>query len=630
MNSFLSTIRGRLIVYLLGASLLSLSINIWYFLNKRSSTFEKAKAQINMQAERASLEVSQELARDMGIVQGLKYAFIHHEQERVAEKDRVLNPMILTVLEENNSYLGVWYSMELAQYDPQWGQKPGRRSVSYYRNSDRSVGFKIDTLDLGGVKKFTGYHRVKEARKDAIMEPYWCDYTKEGHEQFLETTLASPVLQNGEFTGLVGIDLELESFKELVRKTKLLNVRFAFLLSNNGTYVSHPDDTIVGMTFAEVNPAEDKSYQVTERVKKGEKIEFLTNYDISGEQIYALFVPLKIGDTETPWSLGVVAMKSEITRDLMTDLRNSILISLAGLLILIAVMIWFSTRLTAPIRSGVELAQLISDGDLSARMKNDSRDEIGLLINTLGSMAERLKGIIVQFRESIQNLSSMSERLNENSADLSMKTDQQAEASSRILGAVEKVTENMRSNSASARETERIAEKSVESVQSSNRSSKESIETLKTIEAKISVITDIAFQTNILALNAAVESARAGEHGKGFAVVASEVRKLAERSKLAAEEITQFVGESVKASELTGEKLDRVTREIGQILKLVKAITQASVQQDTGISEINREVNDLDLIAQNNASTAQNLARNAQELSALSDELNQIVAYFRV
>jgi methyl-accepting chemotaxis protein len=630
MKGVLSTIRGRLIIYMLIASLLSFLINIIYFVSKQASSFEKAKSQIHVLAERAALEVNKELSTDMGLVQGLKYSFLRDDLGSISEKDRLYNPLINTTLKENPSFLGVWYSMELAQYDPKWGNKPGRRSVSYYRNGDGSIGFKVDSLDIGGVKKFTGYHRVKEARKDAIMEPYWCDYTKEGREQFLETTLAAPVLRNGEFMGLVGIDLELESFNELVRKTKVLNVGFAFLLSNNGTYVSHPDDTIVGMTFAEVNPEENEKYQVTEKIGKGEKIEFLTSYDISGEQIYALFVPLKVGETETPWSLGVVAMKSEITREVMADLRNSILASLASFIILMVFVVIFATHITKPIKDGVQFAHSISEGDLSTGIAKTRNDEIGWLMESLVNMSDRLKGIIVQLRDSVQNISQMSNRLSENSQELSDKAEKQAEASGKILGSIEQVASNIRQNTINARDTEKIAEKSVQSVRTSTLSSQQSIGTMKTIAGKIGVITDIAFQTNILALNAAVESARAGEHGKGFAVVATEVRKLAERSRLAADEITRYVGESVQKSEMTGEQLGMVAAEIENILALVKNISQVSLQQDTGISDINREVNELDLIAQTNATTAQSLARNAQELNSLSEELNKMVAFFRI
>lgn len=630
MRTFFSSIRNKLILYMLIASTLSFIISIAYYLSKKSAAFENAKTQINTIAENGALEIKEELARNMGIVQGLKYSFLRSDIVSVIEKDKIYNPAILSTLKENPAFLGVWYSMELNMYDNSWGDKPGRRSVSYFKNSDGSIGFKIDSLDIGGVKKLTGYHKVKEAKKDAIMEPYWCDYSKEGEEQFLETTLAAPVLKEGKFVGLVGVDLELKSFRVIVNKIKGLGEGFAFLLSNKGVYVSHPSDTIIGLTFTEVNPAEELEYKITENIGKGNKIDFLTNYDESGEQIYVLFIPLQIGETETPWSLGLVVKKSEIMHDANKDLNNSILASVAGFVILLVFVFVFTSRLTSPIKQGVLFAKSISEGDLSTEIKASTDDEIGVLSGSLNNMSVMLKKIIIQLKDSIQNIATMSRKLSKSSREISEKAGRQAGASQNIIVSIEQVASNIKNNATNAQQTEKIAENSVTTVHASKLSSKQSIDAMQSISAKIGLITDIAFQTNILALNAAVESARAGEQGKGFAVVASEVRKLAERSRLAADEITTLVRKSVSASEEADEQLSKVVPEIENILKLVKSITYANVEQDQGIAVINGEINELDVIARNNADMAQMLAQNASDLSLLSDELSKMIKFFRI
>lgn len=630
MNPLFSSIRNKLILYMLIASTISFSISLGYYLSKKANAFENAKMQMITIAENGALEIKKELARPIGIVQGLKYSFLRTDIESVIEKDRIYNPAIYHTLKENPSFLGVWYSMELSKYDNTWGNQPGRRSVSYYKNSDGDIGFKIDSLDIGGVKNFTGYHKVKEAKEDAIMEPYWCDYTKEGEEQFLETTLAAPVLKDGEFMGLVGIDLELKSFREIVNKIKGLGEGFSFLLSNGGVYVSHPDDTIVGMKFSEVNPQEEEQYNITENIGKGNRIEFLTNYDTSGEQIYVLHVPVQIGDTNTPWSLGIVVKKSEILHEANKDLRNSILASIVSFIILLVFIFIFTARIILPIRQGVGFAKSISEGDLSSQIKASTNDEIGVLAESLNNMSVMLKKIMVQLNSSIQNLAGMSKKLSQSSREIAEKANKQAGASQNIIVSIEQVAANIKNNAANAKQTEKIAENSVKTVQISKQSSQHSIEAMQSISAKIGLITDIAFQTNILALNAAVESARAGAQGKGFAVVATEVRKLAERSKVAADEITRLVDQSVTKSEVADLQLGKVVPEIENILDLVKNIAYASAEQDSGISLINTEISELDLIARNNADTAENLAQNANELSLLSDELSKMIKFFRI
>ena len=630
MVKILSSIRNRLILYMLIATVISFTVLIFYNISKKSAAFERAKIQIATIAERGALEINKELSRHMGVVHGLKYGFLRDDIDNIGEKDKIYNPLMFHTIKENEAFLGVWYSMELSQYDKTWGNEPGRRRVSYYKNPDGSIDYKIDSLDIGGVKKFTGYHKVKEAKKDAIMEPYWCDYTKEGTTQFLETTLASPVVKNGAFVGLVGVDIELKSFKDIINQIQGLGEGYAFLLSNQGMYITHPTDSFIGRYSAEMNPEEDKQHKITENISKGIKFEFLAGFEDSDQEIYVLFVPIFLGETENPWSLGLIVKRSDIEKEANADLRNSIIVSLVGFVILLFFIILFTSRITAPIREGVELAKSISEGNLSGAININRNDEIGTLTNSLNNMSERLRKIIIQLKESIQNLSMLSKTLTNSSKGLSEKAGQHASASQNMIVSVEQVAANIKNNTMNAQQTEKIAEKTVETVRSSNVSSHLNVSSMKAIADKITLITDIAFQTNILALNAAVESARAGEQGKGFAVVASEVRKLAERSKLAADEITKLVSQSVHTSELAGEQLSQVVPEIENILELVKSISLAGNEQDAGISIINNELNELDIIARNNAVTAQNLAQNAGELSKLSDELGQMIKYFNI
>ncbi len=153
---------------------------------------------------------------------------------------------------------------------------------------------------------------------------------------------------------------------------------------------------------------------------------------------------------------------------------------------------------------------------------------------------------------------------------------------------------------------------------------------MKTIAEKISIINDIAFQTNILALNAAVEAARAGEHGRGFAVVATEVRKLAERSKNAAEEIDELFRSGVKISEEAGQQLEAIVPEIEKTAKLIQEIAAASKEQNSGAEQINTAIQQLNIITQKSASTSGNVAVNAETLSKQAEKLRNIISFFTV
>ncbi|MBU8891949.1 MAG: hypothetical protein KOO66_04170, partial [Bacteroidales bacterium] len=153
---------------------------------------------------------------------------------------------------------------------------------------------------------------------------------------------------------------------------------------------------------------------------------------------------------------------------------------------------------------------------------------------------------------------------------------------------------------------------------------------MKEIAEKIQIVNDIAFQTNILALNAAVEAARAGEHGKGFAVVAAEVRKLAERSKVAADEINVVSKSGVEISDKAGKQLEAVVPEMEKTVKLVQEISASSQEQNSGSDQINSAVQQLSQVTQQNAAASEELATSAEELASQADQLKDVISFFNV
>jgi methyl-accepting chemotaxis protein len=152
---------------------------------------------------------------------------------------------------------------------------------------------------------------------------------------------------------------------------------------------------------------------------------------------------------------------------------------------------------------------------------------------------------------------------------------------------------------------------------------------MKEIANKISIIEEIARQTNMLALNAAIEAARAGEHGKGFAVVAAEVRRLAERSQTAAGEINRLSASSVQIAEKAGQMLTQIVPAIQKTADLVQEISAASNEQKNGADQINKAIQQLDQVIQQNASAAEEMASTAEELTGQAIQLQSAAAFFR-
>src|SRR5476651_2692941 len=192
------------------------------------------------------------------------------------------------------------------------------------------------------------------------------------------------------------------------------------------------------------------------------------------------------------------------------------------------------------------------------------------------------------------------------------------------------MTASISQNTENAKVTDGIASKAAAEASEGGEAVKSTVAAMQQIAKKISIIDDIAYQTNLLALNAAIEAARAGEHGKGFAVVAAEVRKLAERSQVAAQEIGEVATSSVSLAEKAGQMLGAMVPNIKRTSDLVQEITAASEEQSTGLVQINSAISQLSQTTQQNAAGSEQLASTAEQMSSQAEELQQAMGFFKV
>ena len=284
-------------------------------------------------------------------------------------------------------------------------------------------------------------------------------------------------------------------------------------------------------------------------------------------------------------------------------------------------------RMTANLRETATLADKVADGDLTVRPKPLSdKDTLGL---ALERMVERLRGVVADAIAASDNVSAGSQELSATSEQMSQGATEQASAAEQASASMEEMSANIKQNADNAAQTEKIARQSAVDAETSGAAVSKAVDAMQTIAEKITIVQEIARQTDLLALNAAVEAARAGEHGRGFAVVASEVRKLAERSQTAASEISAVSSDTVKAAQSAGEMLTSLVPNIRKTAELVSEISAACREQDIGSSQINEAIQQLDKVTQQNASASEEMSATSEELAAQAEELQASISYFR-
>lgn len=277
----------------------------------------------------------------------------------------------------------------------------------------------------------------------------------------------------------------------------------------------------------------------------------------------------------------------------------------------------------------VDVVRQVADGDLTVTVALRDGDNHSLLA-AMKQMVDRLRGIMEDVRSTADNLAAASEQISSSSQELNQSASEQAASVQQTSASVEQIASTVAQNADNARMTDRIAAQAAQEARASGETVRQTVAAMHQIANKISIIDDIAYQTNLLALNAAIEAARAGEAGKGFAVVAAEVRKLAQRSQRAAQEIDAVAKSSVLLAEQAGQLLDKLVPSIEKTAHLVQSITAASVEQTTGLSQINSAVGQLSQSSQNTASSSEELSATAEEMNTHAGQLQHVVSFFEI
>ncbi len=318
------------------------------------------------------------------------------------------------------------------------------------------------------------------------------------------------------------------------------------------------------------------------------------------------------------------------TRDQINNLFIYLIIAL--LVLAVGVSTYYIRNIRKGMKANLNAMMDVSNGNLDITFENhiyQRNDEFLSLANAQIQMAEKLKETMSHIKANVTTIQDSSDKLEEVSNNISDSSNLQASSLEEISTSMEEMLANIEQNSANAIKVQAVSRKSAEEIERVMETSKQSVDAIEKIIGKITIINDIALQTNLLSLNAAVEAARAGEAGRGFAVVAGEVKKLAERSRIAANEISTLSQHSVRVTTESAHQLNLLIPDIQRSKDMMEEVASANQELTTGARQINDAIASLNNLSQESASTAQQLSNESDELKQMAESLNNQVGYFK-
>ncbi|MDP2338724.1 MAG: methyl-accepting chemotaxis protein [Bacteroidota bacterium] len=618
-------------VYILGAAALACIAVVGYISYRLekiaySSSVEIVKVSTREYRNKISddLEVMMESARTM------RNIFASHQKYKPDQRDAFFENIIYSNLEKNPKFLSIGLYWEMKTLDKNYKKKNGRiRDVAYRAN--HQIMTQKAVVDTTNAEVKGKYYEARELNREMILDPYYDVVTKE-LAGVLMTALLVPIQNSaGQFDGMVGIDISLTQMNKLIAEINPFEGSVSYLVAGTGMLIAHTDQALTGQNFYKTLAADSTEFKANfENAKMKSENTFTYKNSKNKGEYFVSFEPITINGIPSNWMIFLEVKTSVITKEARSVVMESLLAVLFGFILMYLIVSLIAVKISTPIVKSVGFAKSISTGNLNTKLEIDQNDEIGDLAESLSIMAAKLTTIMSEIMQSSDTIAESSLELMESSVKFSEGANNQAASSEEISTSMELMLTRIQQNTKNAQETEKIAIKAVLGIQDGNESTKALIQSMNNIVQKISIVGEIAKQTNLLAINAAIEASRYGIQGKGFAVVAAEVKKLAEKSQLAAKEINELSTTGLFHARETGNKLLDIIPDIEHTARLVKQIAASSLEQKISSEEINQGIQQLNIVTQQNAESSFELSINSKNLSKQAENLKKLISYFRI
>ncbi|MEO9967365.1 MAG: methyl-accepting chemotaxis protein [Reichenbachiella sp.] len=383
-------IRKKMMLFILGVSIAIYVVTLSYVSIKlRENAIVEAKKLANSLALQKANDIKAKLDEGMAVSRSMAdiikaYPFFPKEQREQMQKDLLVN-----ILKSYPEYDGIWLSWELETIDPEWDKTYGRQRTTYYFKDDE-LKDNNDFVNLEGDDVNSIYYRHKIKMNEGITEPYFYDnYDRGVKTKVLGISQSASIIVNGKFAGLIGSDLSLEDYERMTTFDDF-DRGYAFLASNNGAIVAHPNKMIRNHLLDTLGLVGD--VDLKESVRTGSFASFIS-YDAGlGEEVYVSLAPIPVGRSSDPWAVGMVVPMSEITKSFNATFRTTIIVGLIGL-VLLSLVIWsIADQIISSIEKSNDLLKKLALGELNQDKKLvvDSEDELGEMADSVNVLVDEL------------------------------------------------------------------------------------------------------------------------------------------------------------------------------------------------------------------------------------------------
>jgi len=392
LNFHRSKLRDKILLSILSVvTIVFIVVFAYIIINNEKIATERAYKYVNASAHEHVNLLKTQLESDFSICRTIELSFSDYKEYTGQQRNDIYNNTMKTVLKNNKQFVSVWVSWELSAIDKNYKKEHGRQSVAYFKEGN-NIGFSDDIMDTTGNPSGL-YYDIKSNPSEILTDPYYYSYSGNKEDEILEASVCVPMYEKGKFIGLVGADISIERFQEILTHAIPYEGSYSVLVSSEGNMVGHSEmekfDKNLNLESQEF--ANNFNFDLNKRLKNGKEFNYITK--LNGKDNYVSFSPLTLGKSGKYWYLVMVVPVDIILKDIRTQTLISVLIALVGLLI-ISIVTWLMARtIIKPLYGTTKVLNLLSQGNFEETrdLKIRSKDEIAVMARSLNTLVRSLK-----------------------------------------------------------------------------------------------------------------------------------------------------------------------------------------------------------------------------------------------